>query len=162
MFQKSLYNFLLSLLLVIFTAVWCSYFNSFAMNGFYEQIQRSALTPPGYVFSIVWTLLYALMVISLDILLNMKPEKSKHAVNFFLVNLLLQILWSFAFFYNGYFLIGLIILLMLDIVAAIQIEITYKLNKTAGLLLFPFGAWILFATYLNWIIYHLNGASYSM
>lgn len=162
MFKKSFYNFLLSLFLILFTAGWCSYFNSFAMDGFYSQIQRSELTPPGYVFSIAWTILYTLMVISLDILLNLKTETKKTALQLFLFNLFLQIMWSFAFFYCGYFLIGLIIILIMDVAAFALVEVAYHANKTAGLLLLPYLAWLIFATYLNWIIFDLNGAAFVM
>lgn len=160
MFRKPIDNFLLSLFLIMFTAGWCSYFNSIAMDSFYPQIQRSDLTPPGYVFSVVWTVLYTLMVISLDILLNLKTEIKKMAVQLFLFNLFLQIIWSFAFFYNGYFLVGLIIIVIMDISALALTEVSYQANKIAGLLLLPYLVWIIFATYLNWAIYDLNGASY--
>ena len=162
MFKKPFYNFLLSFFLVLFTAGWCSYFNSFAMDGFYPQIQRSELTPPGYVFSIVWTLLYTLMVISLDILFNLKGEIKTMAVQLFLFNLFLHIMWSFAFFYCGYFLVGLVIIIIMDVAALALTEVAYQANKTAGLLLLPYLAWIIFATYLNWIIFNLNGASFAM
>lgn len=162
MFQKPFYNFLLSLFLVLFTAGWCSYFNSFAMEGFYPQIQRSELTPPGYVFSIAWTILYTLMVVSLDILLDLKSEIKKMAVQLFLFNLFLHIMWSFAFFYCGYFLIGFIILLILDVSALALAEVAYQSDNVAGLLLLPYVAWLFFATYLNWIIFELNGSSFSI
>ena len=151
---------MLSLFLIIFTAGWCSVFNSFAMDSYYPQISRSELTPPGYVFSIVWTILYTLMVVSLDILLNLKTEIKKMAIQLFLFNLFLHIIWSFAFFYCGYFLIGFIILLVLDIAALALTEVAYQANKVAGWLLVPHLVWIIFATYLNWAVYDLNGTSY--
>lgn len=162
MFKKPFNNFLLSLFLILFTAGWCSYFNSFAMDGFYPQIQRSELTPPDYVFSIVWTILYTLMVVSLDILLNVKSEIKKMAIQLFMFNLFLHIMWSFAFFFNGYFLIGFIILLVTAVSALALVEIAYQTNKVAGLLLLPYVAWIVFATYLNWIIFDLNGATFTI
>lgn len=162
MFEKPFYNFLLSFVLILFTAGWCSYFNSFAMDGFYPQIQRSELTPPGYMFSIVWTILYTLMVISLDILLNLRSEIKTMAVQLFLFNLFLHIVWSFAFFYCGYFLVGLIIIIIMDIAALALTEVAYQANKTAGLLLFPYLIWILFATYLNWAIFSLNGSVFAL
>lgn len=161
MFKKPLFNFLLSLFIILFAAGWCSYFNSFAMDSYYPQIQRSELTPPGYVFSIVWTILYTMMVVSLDILLNLKTEIKKPAIQLFLFNLFLHIIWSFAFFYNGYFLIGFIILIILDIAALVLTEVAYQANKVAGLLVLPHFFWLLFATYLNWAIYDLNGISYA-
>jgi tryptophan-rich sensory protein len=162
MFKKPFNNFLLSLFLILFTAGWCSYFNSFAMEGFYPQIQRSELTPPGYVFSIAWTILYTLMVISLDILLNLKTEIKKMAVQLFLFNLFLQIIWSFAFFYCGYFLVGFIIIIILDFAALALVEVAYQANKISGFLLLPYLAWLVFASYLNWIIFDLNGAFFAL
>lgn len=161
MFKKPLYNFILSLFLILFTAGWCSYFNSFAMDSYYPQIQRSNLTPTGYVFSIVWIILYTLMVVSLDILFNLKTEIKKMAIQLFLFNLFLHIMWSFAFFFNGYFLVGFIIILILDFAALALTEVAYQANKVAGLLLLPHLFWVLFATYLNWVIYDLNGATFA-
>lgn len=161
MFEKPLYNFLYSLISVLLTAVVCSYFNRIGMQNFYSEINLSVLTPPNIVFPIVWTLLYAILVISFDLVLNhADKQKVRPAAQAFILNLFLQALWTFVFFYNAYFLVGFAILVVLDFVVAAMIKMFYDVNKTAGLLLIPYMLWLLFATYLNWAVADLNGATF--
>ena len=161
MFEKPLYNFLYSLISVLLTAVVCSYFNRIGMQNFYSEINLSVLTPPNIVFPIVWTLLYAILVISFDLVLNhADKQKVRPAAQAFILNLFLQALWTFVFFYNAYFLVGFAILVVLDFVVAAMIKMFYDVNKTAGLLLTPYMLWLLFATYLNWAVADLNGATF--
>lgn len=161
MFEKPLYNFLYSLILVLITAAICSYFNRFGMQNFYSQLNLSVLTPPNVVFPIVWTLLYASLVISFDMVLNHTDiNKVRPAAQAFSLNLFLQVLWTFVFFYYAYFLVGFAVLAVLDLVTAAMIKIFYDINKKAGLLLIPYMLWLLFATYLNWAVVSLNGATF--
>jgi len=160
MFKKPLYNFLYSLILVLITAFICSYFNHFGMKNFYSEITLSVLTPPNFVFPIVWTLLYASLVIAFDLVLNTEDkQKIRPAAQIFTLNLFLQALWTFVFFYQAYFLVGFAVLVVLDFVAA-MIKLFYGINKKAGLLLIPYMLWLLFATYLNWAVADLNGATF--
>ena len=163
MFEKPLYNFLYSLISVLLTAVVCSYFNRIGMQNFYSEINLSVLTPPNIVFPIVWTLLYAILVISFDLVLNhADKQKVRPVAQVFTLNLFLQALWTFVFFYNAYFLVGFAILVVLDFVTAAMIKMFYDVNKTAGLLLIPYMLWLLFATYLNWAVVNLNGATFDL
>ncbi len=157
MFQKPFYNFLYSLFLVLITAGFCSYFNRIGMENFYSSINLSTLTPPNMVFPIVWTLLYALSVFAFDIVLNSENKALiRPAATLFTLNLFLQVLWTFVFFYNAYFFSGFIVLVFLDFVAALLIWQFYTVNRLAGLIMLPYFIWLLFATYLNWAIVILN------
>lgn len=157
MFQKPFYNFLYSLLLVLLTFGFCSYFNSVGMESFYADINLSGLTPPDMVFPFVWTVLYALLVFAFDTVLNSKnKEQIRPAATLFTLNLFLQVLWTFVFFYNAYFFSGFIVLIILDFVAALMIAWFYKISKVAGWVLLPYFIWLLFATYLNWAVVVLN------
>ena len=66
------------------------------------------------------------------------------------------------FFYNAYFLVGFAMLVVLDFVTAATMKMFYDVNKTAGLLLIPYMLWLLFATYLNWAVVDLNGATFDL
>lgn len=157
MFKNSYLNFVFSLIVVLITGALCSWFNRVGMASFYEQIEKSPLTPPNIVFPIVWTILYILLVLAFDIILNIHEKPIMPAVWLFIGNMILQILWCWAFFNNGQFLIALIILMILDIATAILVSQFYKLDKAAGWLLAPYMLWVLFATYLNWEVVALNG-----
>lgn len=159
--KTPLLNFLYSLILVAVTALWCSYFSNWAMENFYGYLRLPDLTPPNYVFPIAWTIIYTLMIISFDFILNSEfSQKTKICINLYIANLLLQVLWSYIFFYNGWFLLGFAVIVILDFVVIVMIEQFHYINKTAAYLLIPYLVWISYATYLNWGIADLNGPSY--
>ena len=87
-------------------------------------------------------------------------QKLRPAAQVFTLNLFLQALWTFVFFYNAYFLVGFAILVVLNFVAFAMIKIFYAVSKPAGLLLIPYMLWLLFAAYLNWAVVDLNGATF--
>ncbi len=163
MFEKPLYNFLYSLILVLITAFICSYFNRFGMQNFYSEINLSVLTPPNMVFPIVWTILYATLVIAFDMVLNhADKQKVRPAAQVFTLNLFLQALWTYVFFYNAYFLVGFAVLVVLYFVTLAMMKIFYGIDKKAVWLLVPYMLWLLFATYLNWAVVDLNGATFNL
>lgn len=158
MFQKPYLNFIFSLTAVLITYLSCGYFNRVGMLNFYADIQKSALTPPNYVFPIVWTMLYVLMILAFDLILNIRDQNIKPAVTVFLVNLAMQILWTYVFFYQARFVAGLTIIVLLIITAVCLFYSFWHLSKTAAYLLVPYILWLLFAAYLNWAVVALNGA----
>lgn len=163
MFEKPLYNFMYSLILVLITAFICSYFNRFGMQNFYSEINLSVLTPPNMVFPIVWIILYATLVIAFDMVLNhADKQKVRPAAQAFTLNLFLQALWTYVFFYNAYFLVGFAVLVVLDFVTLAMMKIFYGIDKKAVWLLVPYMLWLLFATYLNWAVVDLNGATFNL
>ena len=92
MFKNSFSNFAFSLTAVVITYLLCGYFNRIGMQNFYADIQKSALTPPNFVFPIVWTILYALMILAFDAVLNIQNKNIKpFAANFM----------DFCFFRSG-------------------------------------------------------------
>lgn len=158
MFEKSFYNFLYSLFLVILTAVFCSYFNNAAMSGFYPQLKVSEWTPPNIYFSVVWGILYILLIFSFYlVLISNKKQLIQPAASFFILNMFLQVLWSFVFFYNAQLLAGFTVLVVLDVITIIMIYMFYKISKIAGIMLVPYFLWLLFASFLNWVVVELNG-----
>ena len=162
MFEKPIYNFFYSLVLVLITAAFCSYFNNIGMESFYSSISLSSLTPPDYVFPLVWIFLYVLLTISFDFVLNAQDKTHlRQAAQLFTTNLFLQVVWTYVFFYNGYFFVGLTVLVLLDLVTIWLIYMFYKIHKLAAWLLLPYFLWLLFATYLNWAVVELNGYIYS-
>lgn len=115
----------------------------------YVQLIKPPFAPPGWLFAVVWPVLYALMGIAVSIIYRDDGEESNTALFWFFVQLLFNFSWSIIFFRFGAYWIALIILVILDILVAYTIYLFYKINKTAGLLLVPYLIWILFATYLN-------------
>lgn len=162
MFKNSILNFIYSVVLVGITYAFCRYFNDIGMQGFYNKIQLSSLTPPNYVFPIVWIILYTLLVISFDMILN-HPDKQQVwiPVQMFIVNLFLQVVWSFLFFAKAYFMIAFAVIVVLFFASLYLTQRYYFLRKAAAYMLIPYNLWILFAAYLNWAVVDLNGADYT-
>ena len=121
----------------------------------YETLKQPFLAPPGWVFPVVWTILYVLMGVSYGILkTNNLVDKD---VNFiYYLQLGVNALWSIFFFLLKWRLFSFIWILLLAILVIAMINVFYNKNKVAGLLQIPYILWVAFATYLNLSIYLLN------
>ena len=147
----------LSFALVGLTGYLSSYFVYQGINLFYSQMAMPPLTPPNGVFPVVWSILYALMIISYFIILDKAPENSGvHLL--FLGQLILQVLWSYLFFGQGYLLFGLITIVLLLLTVWTMVRRFKQVDNTAGNLQYPYLLWILFATYLTAGAVYLNGS----
>ena len=161
MFNTNLSRFLYAFLAVGVTAALCGYLNDFGLNTFYTKIDLPILTPPNNVFPPVWGILYILLIISTTLVLGSSDSiKIKSVLQIFWLNMLLQIIWTYIFFYSGMFLAGFFVLMLLDFITVLLIDAFYHIRKTAAYLLVPYLLWLLFATYLNWGIFDLNGNAY--
>ena len=124
----------------------------------YSQINQPPLSPPSWLFPIVWTLLYFLMGVSLYLVWNsdgVSNEKGT-AFLFFAIQLFLNFIWSPIFFNERKFLLAFIILIFMWLFVLAMIINFYKVSKPAGLLQLPYLLWLTFAGYLNLLIYLLN------
>ena len=161
MFNTNLSRFLYAFLAVGVTAVLCGYLNDFGLNTFYSQINLPVFTPPNNVFPAVWGVLYTLLIISTTLVLGSSDiAKIKSALQIFWLNMLLQIIWTYIFFYSGMFLDGFFVIALLDFVTVLLLDSYYHLRKISGYLLLQYSVWLLFASYLNWGIIDLNGNAY--
>ena len=127
--------------------------SQFTDTGAWYESVKPAITPPGYVFPIAWTILFILISISFYlVLIAKKGEVRKTAIIVFLINIFLNGLWSYLFFglQNPVFAFYELILLWITIAA--MIYYSYKLNKIASYLLIPYLLWVSFAGVLNYLI----------
>ena len=125
---------------------------SYFKNNFYNSLNKSSLTPPPKVFSIVWTILYALMVYSFYVIY--KKDKSK--LKFFYLQIIINILWVIVFFTFNSYKLSLVLLIVL-IYLVYKMYITFKeVDKTIGLIQLPYLCWLGVALYLNGYIYFNN------
>jgi len=122
----------------------------------YGSLIQPPLAPPGWLFPIVWTILYILMGISFYLILESINYDKDDAYKVYFLQLFVNGLWSIFFFVLKARLFSIIWLLLLIILIVIMIVRFYKINKTAGLLQIPYLAWCIFALYLNIGIYILN------
>lgn len=121
----------------------------------YNYLAKPFLSPPGYLFPIVWSILYVLMGISYGRLKNLDLNDSKIELIYY-IQLLVNALWPIFFFVLKWRLFSFFWILLLLILVIIMIYCFYQKDKLAGLLQLPYLIWILFASYLNLSIYLLN------
>jgi len=122
-------------------------------DEWYKKIKKSELTPPGYVFGIVWSILYILIIIAYTIGL------SKLNYELWIIptlQLLLNFSYSPVFFYYKNILGGAILTTLILIFTLVTLYIFSKKTIEAVYILIPYVIWLLFANYLAWSIYFLN------
>jgi benzodiazapine receptor len=120
-----------------------------ADDVWYQTLIKSPLNPPGYVFGIVWPILYLLMSISAF----RTFDKTK---DLFLIQLLFNTLWSWLFFALQMPFIALLnIWLLIYLNIKINLKMFYQ-DKLSGLLFIPYVLWLFFASYLNLFIVLYN------
>jgi tryptophan-rich sensory protein len=134
-----------------------SLFTTPAIPTWYATLRKPFFTPPNWIFSPVWISLFILMGISLFFVWQKTDHpKFKIAFIFFFVLLILNVLWSVAFFGLRSPLLGLIDIVLLWIAILLTIQNFLKVSKMAGFLLFPYLLWVGFAALLNFSLWILN------
>lgn len=126
-------------------------------NEWYNKLNKSILTPPNYIFKIVWPILYLSILISfLLYIFNNGININKTGFIFFIIQLILNLLWPIIFFYFKNPNIALIIIILMILSLILTIKNFYKVNKLSSFLLIPYLIWLLFAFYLNVVVIILN------
>lgn len=125
----------------------------------YKTYEKPPLSPPGWLFPVVWTALYALMGLASYWIVQApadKKEKEK-ALILYGIQLALNFLWPLVFFRAEKFLAAFLVLIALWVAVYLTIRAFSKIKEPAGDLLIPYLLWVSFAGYLNLGIYLLNG-----
>ena len=120
------------------------------MNKWYDNLKKSSLTPPAWVFGPVWSTLYTLMAISLLVYLNSKYTTL--GLILFGAQLIINIMWSTLFFGKRLICGSLANVLIMNVLVFFTYKEFRKSSIIAANLLLPYMAWILLAAYLNWYI----------
>ena len=121
----------------------------------YNELNKPPLSPPGFIFGIVWTILYILMGISYGIL-DYKNLIDTNTKNIYYLQLFVNLLWPIAFFVFKWRLFAFIWLLLLIVLIIKMIIKFYRRDKIAAYLQIPYLLWSIFASYLNIGVYLLN------
>ena len=143
------------LLCIVITFFIFSFFALFIGSNSYVDLNK-AINVPGYIFPIVWSILYLLMGISLYIIYESYGYNKKSAIKIYFLQLLVNSLWTLIFFGFKLYLFGFIWILLLIILVIIMIIKFYKINKIAGLLNIFYLFWLIFASVLNLSVFILN------
>ncbi|NCO37969.1 MAG: tryptophan-rich sensory protein [Armatimonadetes bacterium CG_4_10_14_3_um_filter_66_18] len=127
------------------------------MNAWYSTLNRPPLTPPSWVFSPVWTVLY--ITLASSVLVYYRAPSQSHVgwtSAVLIVHLITNLCWTYLFFGLRSPARALIDIVALDSSLVVLMCWFWKSSVLAGALLCPYLAWVLSATYLNYGFYNLN------
>ena len=122
----------------------------------YSSINKPALSPPGILFPIVWTILYILMGISSYIIYKSNDPKKESALRTYALQLFFNFYWSIIFFRFNLYFTAFVWLLVLIFLIIKMIRQFYRIKQIAAYIQIPYLLWCLFAAYLNFMIFRLN------
>lgn len=124
----------------------------------FESVNKPPLSPPAWLFPVVWTILYTLMGISSYLILTSGAgrEEVYNALSVYAYQLAVNFLWPTFFFNFQWFFFSFLWLILLIFLVVSMIREFYKLSETAAYLNIPYLIWLLFAGYLNFAIWWLN------
>jgi len=127
------------------------------ISTWYSVLNRSQLTPPNYVFSVAWTILYGIVGVCGWLIWRTPSFSGLRLIkNLYVMQLILNWSWTPLFFryhLTGFALVGLMVM---DIAVSMIIYLGYGKVRSASLLMIPYLLWILFASYLNFYIWQYN------
>ena len=123
-----------------------------------QIVNQPPLSPPGWVFAVVWTILYLLMGYGSYRVLVSGAEQGQiqKALRLYGAQLALNFLWPILFFGFDAYLLAFIVLIGLWVLIFLTIRAFSAIDETAGNLLIPYLLWVTFAGYLNLGVYLLN------
>ena len=133
-------------------------FTRAAIPSWYAYLKKPAFTPPNWLFGPAWISLYLLMAVAAYMVWQKGWQWPgvRLALAVFLVQLLLNFLWSPAFFGLRSPLAGAVVIVVLWLAILLTIFLFFKISRPAALLLLPYILWVSYASALNISIYFLN------
>jgi len=140
-------------LLVVYAAAFIgSLFTTEAVKSEWYSSVKPSITPPNYVFPIVWNILFFLIAISLFLTwANAKKKQKAEIAWYFGVNLGLNILWSLLYFGLRNPIASFIEIFFLIASTILIIIVCSKFSRASAILLMPYLLWLCFASFLNYL-----------
>ena len=127
------------------------------MAHFRTAVTKPPLSPPDWVFPVVWTVLYALMGIgAARVWLSPPSPARRKGLNLYVLQLIVNFFWSLIFFNaQAYFLAFLWLMLLWALVFGMTLFF-YQADLPAAKLQIPYRVWLIYAAYLNLGVWYLN------
>lgn len=124
----------------------------------FQMLNKPMISPPAWLFPVVWTILYTLMGIASYLVLASEDNSDtvNMALKFYIVQLAVNFFWPILFFTFELYLFSFIWLLLLIVLVLITNILFAQISKPAAYLMLPYLIWLIFAGYLNLSIYLLN------
>ncbi|MCX5922873.1 MAG: tryptophan-rich sensory protein [Candidatus Dependentiae bacterium] len=126
--------------------------------AWYKTLTLPAITPPSWLFGVVWPILYILTTIAALLVWNRHKHDKRFVMimTLFALNAGLNLAWTYLFFKNHLITEALLDAIALEVTIVSLIALLWTNMRTAALLLVPYAVWTLFAIVLNYQIWQLN------
>ena len=156
--MKPIFKLIISVFIPLTIGAVSGFFTASSVKDWFVTLNKPSFNPPSWLFAPVWTILYIMMGISFYIIWksHAKLDKRYTGYTYYWIQLALNFLWSFLFFYYRRPDLALIDIILLFIMIASTVFSFRKVSKTAAWLLAPYLCWVAFATALNFEIWRLN------
>ena len=141
-----------SLMISLAVSLWTGAAAGFVTAGSmeqYEMMYRPPLSPPGWVFPVVWGVLYLLMGIAAWLVFISENPDRKHALALYAAQLAVNALWPILYFRLDAPLAALAVLVLLWYLVYLTLKAFFRISTPAGMCMIPYLLWISFAFYLN-------------
>ena len=124
----------------------------------FQSVPQPPLSPPAWLFPVVWTLLYLLMGAASYLVLvsGASPARRDRALTVYGLSLAVNFLWPIVFFTVRVYFAAFLLLLVLWVLAAVAALLFSCIDERAGRLMIPYIVWLTFAAYLNLGVWLLN------
>lgn len=122
----------------------------------YSDLNKPPLSPPAFIFPIVWTVLYILMGISSYFIYISENKNKNKALKIYAIQLFFNFFWSIIFFGLSQYLLAFLWLIALIFIIIMMIYQFYQIKPLLAYLQIPYLLWCIFAAYLNLMIYIMN------
>ena len=128
-----------------------------SIDGWYAALHKPVWNPPAWIFGPVWTVLYLMMGVAAWLVWCEGGWKTRlWPLRLFLVQLLLNAIWTPLFFGMHQIGLALVDIALLWLSLAATLIVFWRVRRPAGLLLIPYLAWVSFATFLNFTLWRMN------
>lgn len=129
------------------------------LDNWYYSLQQPSWAPPGYMFGIIWTAVFAMIALAGVFAWERAPTRRdvEISIGLFALNGFLNLGWSFLFFRLHRPDLAFFELIALWLSIAALIWFCGRFSRGAALLLFPYLIWVTIAGVLNWQVVQLNG-----
>ncbi len=153
--NKNNLSYILSVLLALAVGTLSGLISGGSMM-LYETLIKPPFSPPGWLFPVVWTILYVLMGIAAAKVWNTKHPERDTALTLYTVQLAVNFFWPIFYFLFAARLLALLWLLLLIYLVFLTLKYFNDISRPAAWLLLPYFVWLLYAAYLNLGTYLLN------
>lgn len=129
-----------------------------ASDTWYNALNKSMLTPAGWVFMVAWIILYALLGVALFLIIHNKRTRCPKTASYWLfgIQMVLNALWTYLFFGMHLVALSMIVLVALIGISFWMMGAFRPVSRAASYLVWPYIIWLIFALYLNGSILLMN------